>query len=452
MTAYSIEKNLAHWFEAGTLKLPTIYLVGGAVRDYLLKRPSNDLDLVCKQAAGAAESLAEKNSAALVRFEKKPGETCYRVVDRTQSNNFIDLVEMRDGDILSDLARRDFTINAMAMRVDSDGRLGDLVDPNHGLSDLKTKMVRMVYPHAFADDPLRILRAWRFAAELEYQIDEVTRDRLAQHVQKLSSVAVERIIYELFRILAVKNAGSWVREMSQLAVMDSILPEKREWSRVIQKHADWNSSLLVLENCETILSELDKQFGAAARLIDDYIRAYNHLPLLKLAALFHDIRQGSKDQPENLACRLKLSKRDRNFFQHVLAAFSDVLITSGEFKSLSGQTVFFRTFGDEGIAAIILAMAVSIADSASFSDGSDRRPVKEILTRAVQDYLGQIRSRLLAADLINGDDLKNLGMHQGRRLGAVLREVRRAQDEGLVTTRQEALQYITENELTDKAF
>ena len=156
MTVSPIQQNLSTWFQTSLSDLPELFLVGGAVRDYLLKRSSNDLDLVCREAAGVAQFLAESNGAALVRFEKKPGETCHRVVDRNQSNNFIDLVEMRDGDILSDLARRDFTINAMAMRVDSGGRLGELVDPNRGLSDLKGKIIRMASPDAFAKDPLRI--------------------------------------------------------------------------------------------------------------------------------------------------------------------------------------------------------------------------------------------------------------------------------------------------------
>ena len=439
-----IQNNLKLWFKARDLELPPVFLVGGAVRDHLLQRSSNDLDLACKDAEGFAQRLANACGASMVRFEKKPGESCYRLVQRRNRQNILDLVELRDGDIFSDLARRDFTINAMAMRIHSGGRLGELVDPLGGQSDLEEKIVRMAGPEVFADDPLRVLRAWRFAAELGYRIDEATRKCLAFHTKKLRAVAVERIVFELFRILSAGNASKFVREMATLKVLDALFPEKLDRPEVFVRPPVWDGALAVLDSCETILGSMNAYFGKTTRFVAENFAGDNHLPLLKLAVFFYDAcrteTSAVETMSEGIARRLKLSNRDRGYFQRVLAGLTDVFTWVEGQKDRSALIGFFRTYGDDGTGAIVIALAAMAADTAGIPDGIDRQQGSKRLCLAVMEYFGGIRAKLLEPDLIGGSDLIAIGMKPGRQMGAVLREVRSAQDLGIVTSREDALE------------
>jgi tRNA nucleotidyltransferase/poly(A) polymerase len=441
----AIRKNLARWFEVGGLQLPSTYLVGGAVRDFLLRRPSNDLDLACRDAAGLAKRLAGRHAAALVRFEKKPGEACYRVVDRQHPDNFVDLVELFDGDILRDLNRRDFTINAMAMPIRAGGRPGALVDPHNGLSDLNGRTIRMVRPRAFTDDPLRVLRAWRFAAELGCRIDDATRAQLALHAKKLSSVAAERVVYELLRVLAAEDAAEWLCDMAELKVLDILFPEKAGRNESVSRQALWHDGLAVLKGVETTLKSARSRYGGAAGQVLEHFRDGNRLPLLKMAALFHDIDRAGKGEAERFAegigRRLKLSNRDSVYFTGLLAALEDVFAIAAGNSARSMLVGFFRSSANAGVGALVLGGGVLTADGGTAPAGLDRRAGVRRLSQALIDYFSSIRAILAEKDLIGGTDLIDRGMSPGPVLGKILREVRRAQDEGRVANREEALRF-----------
>ena len=441
-----IKENLAWWFQARDIKPLSVFLVGGAVRDLLLKRPCGDLDLACRNADEFARRLADSCSASLVRFEKKTGEACYRVVDRANPDNFLDLVELRDGDISIDLARRDFTINAMAMPVYGGGRLGDLVDIHSGFADLKGKIVRMVSPEAFTADPLRILRAWRFAAELGYRIDATTRKHLAVQAQSLKTVAVERIVYELLRILSVGNAGKFFRDMDKLGILDSLFAGKDHPTQSDPQSAVWDSAIAVMDSCDTILRSVTADFEETGLRVADYFRDGNRLPLLKLTAFYYDIGRPDaglvEQMADRVARRLKLSNRDRSFFQSVLTGLSGVFAIAAGGHRRSQLIDFFKARADTGVGSIVLGLAILAADTVQVPSGIDRQLGSQRLGKAILDYYAGIQTELGQKDLIGGRDLIDMGMSPGQKLGAVLGEVRHAQDHGRVTSREEALEWV----------
>jgi hypothetical protein len=167
------------------------YVVGGAVRDELLGREVIDIDVACPDPEAAARTYAEAAGGALFPLSERHG--AWRVAFR--SGRTVDFTPLRDG-IESDLATRDFTINAIAVRVDG----GDPIDPHEGRRDLEARVLRAVSPTIFEDDPVRLLRAVRLEDELGFRLDDETADRVRAHAELVNRPAGERILAELERL------------------------------------------------------------------------------------------------------------------------------------------------------------------------------------------------------------------------------------------------------------
>lgn len=171
-----------------------------------------------------------------------------------------------------DLARRDFTINAMARNV----RTGDIVDPFHGREDLQKGVLRQVFPNSFVEDPLRLLRAVQFAARFNLTIDPETYAGMIEHAKLIETVSTERIIEELAKLLSAEKPSLGFYMMADVGILRYIFPE--------------------LEACRGIAQakqENDDVFRHTMRVLDaarsdDHIRHKNDLNLL-FAAIYHDV-------------------------------------------------------------------------------------------------------------------------------------------------------------------
>ncbi len=222
--------------EARRRALP-LYAVGGPVRDWLLRRPNFDLDLsvdgdpdpVAAAAArllgGAVEAFGRfgtrrvvakgkfRVDVATTRAEKYPEPACLPVVDAVRVP------------IERDLFRRDFTINAMAVRLDDGSRA--LTDPYGGLRDLKDRVLRVLHPASFRDDPTRVFRAARFLARLKYRpangmIDEAKDALAAGHAAKLSA---HRLLHELVCLLDEKDPRPALALLKSWGYLDLLHPD-----------------------------------------------------------------------------------------------------------------------------------------------------------------------------------------------------------------------------------
>ncbi|HYQ48420.1 MAG TPA: hypothetical protein VEP69_05090, partial [Thermodesulfovibrionales bacterium] len=221
----AIAGTLERWFGPAGVGVRQLYLVGGSVRDLLLGHTPKDLDLVCRKARETAADIARHTNASLVPMEKKPDEPCYRIVDRTFPGSYIDLAEMRGRDIAEDLGNRDFTINAMAIEIQNGWSAGRLIDPLQGAEDIRDKKVRMASGRAMTADPLRILRAVRHAAQLDFSIDERTLEEMHAGAGLLVSVSAERVLTELLLILEPGRAAAWFKVMDDIGILPVLFPE-----------------------------------------------------------------------------------------------------------------------------------------------------------------------------------------------------------------------------------
>ena len=188
-----------------------IYQVGGAVRDLFLGKISKDLDIVITGIpANDIESLLKKYgkvdmvgaSFGVIKFTPPDGEEIDIAIPRTEKKagtgyQGFDVSADHTLPIEKDLERRDFTINSIAK--DSEG---NLIDPFNGMADLKAKTIRLTNPQAFADDPLRMLRAVQFASRFDFKIDPKTFEMIKQNADTISEISKERILIEFDKIVS----------------------------------------------------------------------------------------------------------------------------------------------------------------------------------------------------------------------------------------------------------
>ena len=223
--------NLLH--EIGEVGGEGTYLVGGFVRDLLLKRPSLDIDIVVEgDAIRVANAMCDRWNGTL---EVHPQFGTATVTPENVSLPKVDFVTARretyqdagtlpivqSGAITDDLHRRDFSINALAMRLDTSA-FGAIVDKTEGLEDLKSGIVRVLHKQSFIDDPTRIFRAARYAGRYGFRIAETDTILIQEALSVLARLSGERIRNEIDRLLLEKDAPEIVEHLTRLDVWKTI--------------------------------------------------------------------------------------------------------------------------------------------------------------------------------------------------------------------------------------
>ena len=240
------------------------YIVGGYVRDLLLKRPSKDLDIVVSEdGIGFATALSKELDGAKVNLFKRFGTAQFVYDDleievvgarkesyREESRN----PEVSKGSLMEDRARRDFTINAMSISLNSTD-YGEIVDPFDGISDLEQGILRtpLEPEQTYSDDPLRMMRAIRFASQLGFTIEEGSYEALSTQKQRIAIVSQERITDELNKIIASKKPSLGFKLLFNTGILHLIFPKMVELYGVEKKngvsHKDnFYHTLQVLDN------------------------------------------------------------------------------------------------------------------------------------------------------------------------------------------------------------
>jgi poly(A) polymerase len=446
-------------------KFSRLYLVGGTVRDWLLGKENKDIDIVCRHAKIWATHIALTKKMTVVAFEKKPYEPCYRIISRDPEEFTIDITEMRGNNINEDLKHRDFCINAIALEIIPGNFSMAMIDPLEGRNDLKKRLIRLCSDHAIKDDPLRMLRAFRFSAELEFDIENHTETAIGQEAFRLKESAPERVMFELLRIFAIPNCTSYIRKMDQLGLLEVVFPEIQPMKACTQSsyhHQDvWNHSISVLENCETILSYPERYLGDQSSLVLACLEN-NRLPVLKMAALFHDIGKPhtrkvlpesgkitfcghdakSKEILCNMALRLKMSKKNRMLLEMLAAKHLHVVNLSKPGVKKTTIVNFFRKLGKDAILSIILSMADTKSKMGLLVKEGEKKAYLDWCGKIIVEYFNSIKQHINGKNLVDGKDLINMGLIPGPEMGKVLKRTREAQDAGILQNKQDALNFV----------
>lgn len=230
--------------EATASGLP-LYFVGGAVRDLVLGRPINDFDLTVEgDAIALARSLSHKHGGGVTAHTKFGTAKWFLPRHLKDDHDTLDLISARSetykfpaalptvklGTIEDDLRRRDFTINAMAIRLDG-AHFGELRDDLDGMQDLQKNVIRVLHPDSFVDDPTRMYRAVRYEVRYGFQLAEDTLARIPQARALVEKLSPQRIRHELELILDEPNAVSMLKRLDELDLLTCIHPILGDFGR-----------------------------------------------------------------------------------------------------------------------------------------------------------------------------------------------------------------------------
>ncbi len=476
------------------------WLVGGYLRDLVLQRAGDDIDLaVDGPATELARRFADASGGAFVQLDETTDTA--RVVWKREDGSalVLDLARLRASGIEADLRLRDLTINALALPLERavDGYTGSdtLLDSSGGLADLNARVLRPCGPNVFVDDPLRTLRVARLGAQLEFELLPDTDRAIRAAAALIDQAAHERVRDELWQLLATPRAGQWLAYLDAAGLLTRILPELEAARDCTQPSEHF---LPVLEHLlETVAAaewlyarlcaiagqpapqraEDRRPFALAAAVranpllpaalpfaerlvarLQESAGGYPRVALWKLGALLHDVGKPSTRQDsggritfyghEAAGAELAAAALRRLRFPKDAVAYVKLLVAEhmrpGQLRGLGSQLTeraVFRLLRDTADAApdvLLLAMCDHMAV---------RGPMLEWdwwvhhlgWTGAMLEQNWSARREEHERKLINGDDILALGIPSGPRIGRVLAVVREAQDAGDVRTRDEAL-------------
>ncbi|MFZ6007893.1 MAG: hypothetical protein ACOYU2_09620, partial [Nitrospirota bacterium] len=357
------------------------FIVGGAVRDILLGKELKDIDIAVKgDAINIAKRFAQEINGSFVLLDKEFGIA--RIVKNSQ---FIDISIMRGDSIHSDLSERDITINAMAIPLasfqPSAFSLQHLIDPHNGKDNLFNRIIRMVSEENLIKDPLRILRIYRFAAALNFSIEEDTLSAAERLAPLITSVAVERIAEELRHIVRLDDSYETMKALIDNRILANIFPEVRI------------NSLKLYKTTEEILSNPSDSLQLSAfslRPLIKYFETEYRYICLKLSTLFPN-----PDSAKQSAIRLKMSRKEVEFIHEMALKRAKILDSYKEMQGMADETKIIgllKEFRDDVYPLIILAIA---------QEPSIIAFCKEV----VSFYDNVFKPRAALLPIITGDDL-----------------------------------------------
>jgi poly(A) polymerase len=468
LTATSDPLELAR----ATLAGHRAWLVGGAVRDRVRGTGATDLDVVvdgdpAEVARALARAACAPRASAFALSEEYGG---WRVVARGGAWQ-IDVERLRGDSLEDDLALRDFTVNAIAEPLSGPGDgPHELIDPLGGLQDVAARRLRLAGPRAFAEDPLRILRLVRMAAELEFEPTPETLRAAAAHVDGLRAVSPERVFIELRRILATARATAGLELMEEVGATAIVLPELQALRGVEQSryhHRDvYGHTLEVFEQTIALTAAPDDP-ALAALLAEPLADELTRAEALRWGALLHDIakpptrevvgdprahvdrhvtfighdRMGAELAGEILG-RLRASGRLR---AHVAALVRNHLrlgFLLHEPQPLARRTMYTYLRACEPVEVDVTLL--SVADRLATRGVRSREAIEAHLrlARTVLPEALRWHKEGPPAALWRGDELaRALDISRGPHLGELLEELTAARYAGEVATRAQALEH-----------
>jgi putative nucleotidyltransferase with HDIG domain len=442
-----------------------LWIVGGAVRDALLGRPVTDLDLTVR---GDSQQVARRLAGVVGGpvFPLSEAFGAWRAMNRERTWT-CDVTEMHGDGIDADLARRDFSVNAIAVPLTG----GEPHDPQGGIADLESKQLRVlggpsVEQSSYADDPLRPLRLARFATELDLHPTPDSR-RLTQEAAPLvADAAAERVFAELRRIVSAERVIDGLELCDQLGLLEVVLPELHALHGVEQSHfhhLDVYDHTIEVLRCQLALEhDPEGVFGELAEPLDALMREpladeLSGWQALRFAALLHDsgkpatrgVRPDGRvtfighdkvgaDLIRSLCRRLKTSERLRELIARVTRHHLVLGFLVHE-RPLGRQRVYQYLERCQPVEVEVTLL--TCADRLATRGKNAENAIKNHLELA-RELMGEAlawRASPPEPPLRGGELVEELGIEPGPELGELLARLREASFTGEARTREEAL-------------
>lgn len=467
-----------------------IFLVGGAVRDMLLNRPSPDLDFaVPANGIALARRVANALDADFMVLDDERDTGRVIVTEGNGTRTFIDLATYRGATLHEDLHDRDFTMNAIAFDIHTQ----TLIDPLNGATDLRAKLIRACSTTSLQDDPVRILRAVRQAAAFGFRIDLDTRKAMKQAAHLLPKVSPERQRDELFKILQGPKPDASMRALEMLGIFPHLLPELVAMKGVEQSapHIDdvWEHTLSVLGHLENILFALAPSYNAdqtndlftglltlrigrfreqfAAHFAESLNTDRSVRAVLFFSALYHDVEKpATKSVDETGRIRFfdhdvrgaaTASKRAQSFnvsndeverIQKIIRNhmrfhfFTDRMRSDKQEPSRKAIYRFFREAGEAGVDLVLLGLADLRGTQGPTMTQETWSAALDVARILFENYWEKPEETVAPPHLVDGNDLmKELNLKPGRVIGQLLEAIREGQATGRIDTRDQAVEF-----------
>jgi len=437
---------------------PQAYVVGGTVRDLLMQRHPTDIDIaVDGDAALFAGAIANRLRGRVIPMGK-PGLITHRVAGR---GLLIDVTALAGDTLENDLRRRDFTVNAMAYDLHHH-RLIDMLD---GQGDMAAGRIRMVTEQAFIDDPLRLLRAFRMAALLDFAIEPETLAAIARQGYRISQPAGERLRTELLQLMACPASARQIQAMSASGLLLHLLPEMQPMEHCRQnRHHDFD----VYEHTLRAYAATEKCLQNAGDIVDALGKRYHAPPyrrtagaILKYAVLLHDIgkpgtrrvdadgeahfhghAQLSADMAEAIHARLRLSKPECAQARILIANHGRPLslFSARDAGNLSRKGInrLFRECDPWTPEVLLHALGDTLGKKKKPDATIDRATtlIKDLL----RDYFERFRPLADEEPLLSGRDImQHFRLKPSALIGDLLQAIEEERLAGRITIREEAL-------------
>lgn len=440
------------------------FLVGGYLRDQELNRKTTDLDFAL---SSDPKKIAEKVSKELKNsfFALKEEREIYRMV--LDNGLQLDFAKFKGTTIEEDLSLRDFSINALAKSMEQENTL---LDPYEGKKDIREKKVRQIHEKIYEDDPLRLLRAFRIAAQLNFKIEPLTLETIKKNKEKILTVAEERIREEILLLLDTPHSYPYLLELDQAGLISQIIPESDPNRNCALDYYPekgvWGHSLDAVACLEWILENLQNEFQEDQEKLkkllfeEQGLDSHPMATLMKMGALLHDVGKAPTAkiidgrlrfyEHQNVGAKIAalISQRlrfsfnaSRHLSQMVLSHMRPGGLAHAPILSDKAKFRFFRDLKNSALPALI----VSLADRYTYLTPEERGKNKDPHEKVVKDlirwhYEKELEEVAKKPKLINGKIImEQIGLAPGPLIGRILKEVEEATILGEIHSQEEAL-------------
>jgi poly(A) polymerase len=431
-----------------------VYVVGGYVRDLLLSKKDKDLDiLVMGDGVQFAKTVADAMGVhTVVSFERfgtamvplSGGQVEFVGARKEQYHPGSRKPDVTGGTLEDDLLRRDFTVNAMAVSLNKE-RFGTLLDPLGGRVDLAAKLLRTPLDpgKTFADDPLRIMRAIRFAAQLGFAIEPATLAALSTMAQHLKEISQERITDELLKILKTDQPSVGLKLMHETTAMEIVFPEIAQMAGIDQRgdhhHKDvFLHTLTVVDNIARTTENVWLRFAA---LVHDIAKPRTKAYKEGTGWTFHGHEEIGARMMKKIFQRLKLPMEPLPYIQKLVRFH------------LRPMVLVDSTVTDSAVRRLVFETGNDIDDLMKLcrADITSKNP--KLVSKYLRNYELVIQKIVEVEEKdrlrnwqppVKGDEIMVVcGIEEGRKVGELKKVIEEAILEGIIPNEHDAaLQYL----------
>ncbi len=487
---------------------PGAHLVGGALRDALMGRFSPDIDIAVPKDASAKKNSARSNARRLAKalggksFPIDRKNSVYRVMTGDDLPVQIDISVFQGGGLAQDLDVRDFTANAMAYPLAAKFRIrksehgiritgikaSGVIDPHGGRNDIKRRIIRITKREAFKNDPVRMVKVFRCAAELGWAVHPAALEAIRRDLNEISKTAPERIHDELLRLLEADGSAGQLLKMDRAGLLTVIFPELAGQRRCARSYYGKGGllkhSLATVDRMEYLLGSIKRLFPHLQRPLAPFAAQKG---ILKLAALLHDVAKPAKAR--RIKGRLRFFGHEKHGAKMAECMLKKLRFSRAHIRLVSRLTAhhlrpgnlaantcisnkavyrFFRELGPDGISLLLLCLAdhtsyLSLPKVRSIENRICQPPLPipeggfpaggtgktlrylQVINRMLCLYLTET-AKVVPERLINGNDVMRIcKLPSGPEIGRILERVRAAQMDEKIATRKDAIEFIRQS-------